>query len=88
MEVCFHLITMFPSAAIPGSIAVKSYLFNFFLAETQSLVSAAKYYIKNVTYSSRESHTGQLDYCNWLTDGSTTGTWFNFYIVELILICK
>ena len=29
--------------------------------------------IKSVAYSSQESHTGQLDFCNWLADGSTTG---------------
>ena len=28
--------------------------------------------IKSVAYSSQESHTGQLDSCNWLADGSTT----------------
>jgi len=26
-----------------------------------------------VAYSSQGSHTGQLDFCNWLADGSTTG---------------
>ena len=29
--------------------------------------------IKSVAYSSQWSHTGQLDFCNWLADGSTTG---------------
>ena len=29
--------------------------------------------IKSVAYSSQGSHTGQLDFCNWLADGSTTG---------------
>ena len=28
---------------------------------------------KSVAYSSQGSHTGQLDFCNWLADGSTTG---------------
>ena len=29
--------------------------------------------VKFVAYSSQGSHTGQLDFCNWLADGSTTG---------------
>ena len=29
--------------------------------------------IINVTYSSPRSHTGQLNLCNWLADGNTTG---------------
>ena len=29
--------------------------------------------IKSVAYGSQGSHTGQLDFCNWLADGSTTG---------------
>ena len=29
--------------------------------------------IKSVAYSSQGSHTGQLDFCNWLADSSTTG---------------
>ena len=29
--------------------------------------------IKSVAYSSQGSHTGQLHFCNWLADGSTTG---------------
>ena len=29
--------------------------------------------IKSVAYCSQESHTGQLDYCNWQAVGSTTG---------------
>ena len=29
--------------------------------------------IKSVAYSSQGSHTGQLDFCSWLADGSTTG---------------
>ena len=29
--------------------------------------------IKSVAYSSQGSHTGQLDFFNWLADGSTTG---------------
>ena len=29
--------------------------------------------IKSVTYISQGSHTGQVDFCNWLADGSTTG---------------
>ena len=29
--------------------------------------------IKSVSYSSQGSHTGQLDFCNWLADSSTTG---------------
>ena len=28
---------------------------------------------KSVAYSSQGSHTGQLDFYNWLADGSTTG---------------
>ena len=28
---------------------------------------------KSVAYSSQGSHTGQLDFCNWLTNGSPTG---------------
>ena len=32
-----------------------------------------KFKIKSVAYSSQGSHTGQLDFCNWLADGSTTG---------------
>ena len=29
--------------------------------------------IKSVAYSSQGSHAGQLDLCNWLVDGITTG---------------
>ena len=29
--------------------------------------------IKSVAYSSQGSYAGQLDFCNWLADGSTTG---------------
>ena len=29
--------------------------------------------IKSVTYSSQGSHAGQLDFCNWQADDSTTG---------------
>ena len=29
--------------------------------------------IKSVAYGTQGSHTGQLDFCNWLADGSTTG---------------
>ena len=29
--------------------------------------------IKSVAYSSQGSQTGQLDSCNWLVDGNTTG---------------
>ena len=29
--------------------------------------------IKYVAYSSQGSHTGQLDFCIWLADGSKTG---------------
>ena len=29
--------------------------------------------IKSVAYSSQGSHTGQLDFCNWLADSSTMG---------------
>ena len=29
--------------------------------------------IKSVAYSSQRSQNGQLDFCNWLADGSTTG---------------
>ena len=29
--------------------------------------------VKSVAYSSQGSHTGQLDFCNWLADGITTG---------------
>ena len=29
--------------------------------------------IKSVAYSSQGSQTGQLDFCNWLADSSTTG---------------
>ena len=29
--------------------------------------------IKSLAYSSKGSHTGQLDFCGWLTVGSTTG---------------
>ena len=32
-----------------------------------------KFKIKSVAYSSQGSDTGQLDFCNWLADGSTTG---------------
>ena len=28
---------------------------------------------ESVAYSSQGSHTGQLDFCNWLADGSTMG---------------
>ena len=31
------------------------------------------YIYKSVAYSSQGSHTSQLDFCNWLADGSTTG---------------
>ena len=37
------------------------------------ITSSIKSKIKSVTYSSQGSHTGQLDFCNWLADGSTTG---------------
>ena len=30
-------------------------------------------YIKSVAYRSQGSHSGQLDFCNWLTDSSTIG---------------
>ena len=36
-------------------------------------VSHSVFKIKSVAYSSQGSHTGQLDFSNWLTDGSTTG---------------
>ena len=29
--------------------------------------------IKSVAYSSQRSHTGQLDFCNWLADGCRMG---------------
>ena len=29
--------------------------------------------IKSVAYSSQGCHTGQLNFCNWQADGSTTG---------------
>ena len=29
--------------------------------------------IKSVAYSSQRSHTGQLDFCNWLAESSLTG---------------
>ena len=29
------------------------------------------YLIKSMAYSSQGSHTGQLDFCNWLVDDST-----------------
>ena len=29
--------------------------------------------VKSVAYSFQESHTGQLDFCNWLVDGSYDG---------------
>ena len=29
--------------------------------------------IKSVAYSSQTRHIGQLNFCNWLTDGSMTG---------------
>ena len=29
--------------------------------------------VKYVACSSQGSHTGQLEFCNWLADGSTTG---------------
>ena len=29
--------------------------------------------IKSVAYCFQGSHTGQLDFCNWLADGSATG---------------
>ena len=29
--------------------------------------------IKYVAYSSQGSHTGQLDFCNWLADDNTMG---------------
>ena len=32
-----------------------------------------KFKIKSEAYSSQGSHTDQLDVCNWLPDGSTTG---------------
>ena len=31
------------------------------------------YKIKSAAYSSQGSHTDQLDFCNWLADGNTTG---------------
>ena len=30
-----------------------------------------------MAYSSQGSHTGQLDFCNWLADGSTTDNVIN-----------
>ena len=38
-----------------------------------NLETKLKLKIKSVAYSSQGSHTGQLDFCNWLADGSTTG---------------
>ena len=29
--------------------------------------------IKSMAYSSQGNHIGQLDFCNWMADGSTTG---------------
>ena len=37
------------------------------------IIIIVKLKIKSVAYSSQWSHTGQLDFCNWLADGSTTG---------------
>ena len=31
------------------------------------------YQTLSVAYSSQGNHTGQLDFCNWLADDSTTG---------------
>ena len=37
------------------------------------IIIIIKNLIKSVAYSSQGCHTGQLDFCNWLADGSTTG---------------
>ena len=47
------------------------------IKETTNSVSIysylAKLKIKSVAYSYQVCHTGQLNLCNWLADGSTTG---------------
>ena len=37
------------------------------------IIIIIKLKIKFVAYSSQGSHTGQLDFCNWLADCSMTG---------------
>ena len=45
----------------------------FMPADSFSTIWNNKFKIKSVAYSSQGSHTGQLDFRNWLADGSTTG---------------
>ena len=39
----------------------------------EDVLDIIKIKIKSVAYSSQGSHIGQLDFCNLLADGSTTG---------------
>ena len=39
----------------------------------QTRYTLYKYKKKSLAYSSQGSHTGQLDFCNWLADSSTMG---------------
>ena len=41
--------------------------------------------IKSVAYSSQGSHIDQLNYCNWLADGTTTG-WSDYHYAPSSLI--
>ena len=68
------------SGVIPASTlwSCKLYSRFVFLQSSNMLTNACcsnnnffKY--KKVAYSSQGSHTGQLDFCNWLADDSTTG---------------
>ena len=45
----------------------------FLLYVSNTSVKKLLHKIKYVAYSSQGSHTGQLEFCNWLTDDSTTG---------------
>ena len=38
--------------------------------------------IKSVAHSSEGSHTGQLDFCNWLADGRVLYTYLYFVAEE------
>ena len=38
-----------------------------------------------MTYSSQWSHTGQLDFCNWLADGSATGYDYHYVPSSLVI---
>ena len=63
---------------IPGNIRIITGFRITFLSKQASIllrslwnISIKNNSITSVAYSSQRSHTGQVDFCNWLTDGST-----------------